>query len=143
AIRNDASEPATLDARVKHSIDQAAGNYVVLQLPDRRFAIYEHLRPGSLKVRTGERVRAGHTLAELGFTGDSTGPHLHLHVSDAPTPSKGEGVAYDFHHFSLLGHFRDIAQLGKARWQERPANLAAARRRERPAANAVVMFAST
>ena len=143
AIRDTASEPATLDARAKHSVDDASGNYVVLQLPDRRFAIYEHLQPGSLKVRAGDRVRAGQTLAALGFTGDSTGPHLHLHVSDVPTPGKGEGVAYHFQQFSLLGHYRDITQLGKARWEDRPANLTSSRQLELPASNAVVTFDST
>jgi hypothetical protein len=139
ATRATATEPATLDARVKHSVDDAAGNYVVLQLPDRRFAIYEHLRPGSLEVRAGDRVRAGQTLAQVGFTGDSTGPHLHLHVCEVPRPI-GEGAPYHLEQFTLLGHYTDIARLGKARWQERPASLAASRRHERPAANAVLQF---
>jgi len=140
ATRSDAIEPATLDARVKHSVDDAAGNYVVLELPDQHFAIYEHLRPGSLKAHKNERVHAGQPLAEVGFTGDSTGPHLHLHVCAAPTPI-GEGVAYHLDHFTLLGHYTDIAQLSKARWQDCSASLTATRRRERPASNSVLQFA--
>jgi hypothetical protein len=139
AVRSDAGEPATLDARVKHSVADAAGNYIVLELPDRQFAIYEHLRPGSIKVGAGDRVRAGQALAEVGFTGDSTGPHLHLHVCATATPI-GEGVAYHLERFTLLGHYIDIARLGKARWQERLASLAASRRRERPAPNSVLRF---
>jgi murein DD-endopeptidase len=141
ATRDSISEPATLDtAAAQHSLDEAAGNYVVLQLPDERFAIYEHLRPGSLIVREGDRVRTGQTLAQVGFTGSSTGPHLHLHVSENPLPLKGEGTAYHLDRFELLGHYTDIGQLGKARWQERTRELTASRRREHPAPNAVLLF---
>ncbi|QMU70897.1 M23 family metallopeptidase [Streptacidiphilus sp. P02-A3a] len=37
-----------------------------------------HLRPGSVRVRTGDRVRAGDLLGEVGNSGNSTEPHLHL-----------------------------------------------------------------
>ncbi len=39
-----------------------------------------HLRPGSVRVRTGDRVRAGDLLGEIGNSGNSTEPHLHLHA---------------------------------------------------------------
>jgi Peptidase family M23 len=39
-----------------------------------------HLRPGSVRVRPGDRVRAGDPLGEVGNSGNSTEPHLHLHA---------------------------------------------------------------
>src|SRR4029453_19005256 len=85
-----------------------------------RFAFYEHLRPGSVRVRAGDAVRHGEVLAALGFTGDSTGPHLHFHVADAPSPLGGEGMPFAIDRFELLGRYDDIGTLGQAPWSERP-----------------------
>jgi murein DD-endopeptidase MepM/ murein hydrolase activator NlpD len=58
----------------------APSNYVLLWTEWRGKPIsvyYQHLSPG-LKVRTGQRVRAGERLGESGNTGNSSGDHLHL-----------------------------------------------------------------
>jgi murein DD-endopeptidase len=114
AVRTDIAESERVSANPKHSLDEAAGNYISLDLGDGRFAIYEHLAPGSIRVAAGDRVRRGQVIASLGFTGDSTEPHLHFHVADSPSPLLGEGLPFEF---ELNG------------------------KRERPAPNAVVTFA--
>jgi murein DD-endopeptidase len=139
ATRDTVKEAATVSGNPKHDLEEAAGNYVVLALPDGRFVIYEHLQPASIKVRAGERVRSGQVLGRLGFTGDSTGPHLHLHVADAPAPLIGDGMPYHFKQFTLLGRYEDLGKLGSARWQSTPPN---ARRDELPPSNSVVTFPS-
>ncbi|MFD8725838.1 M23 family metallopeptidase [Streptomyces sp. NPDC059629] len=39
-----------------------------------------HLRPGSVTVAKGDTVRAGQVLGEVGNSGNSSEPHLHLHA---------------------------------------------------------------
>jgi murein DD-endopeptidase MepM/ murein hydrolase activator NlpD len=124
----------------KHSLDEDAGNYVTLHLDDGRYAFYEHLRPGSIAVEPGQRVHRGDVLGELGFTGASTGPHLHFHVSDGPSTVGSEGRPFVLDAFDLLGSYRDLGRLGKAGWTPRPRQEAAQRHDEWPGENAVVRF---
>jgi murein DD-endopeptidase MepM/ murein hydrolase activator NlpD len=39
--------------------------------------IYAHMANGSVKVKKGQKVEAGHPLGKMGSTGTSTGKHLH------------------------------------------------------------------
>ncbi|WP_091723366.1 M23 family metallopeptidase [Mitsuaria sp. PDC51] len=121
----------------------APGNHVVLTLADHRHVLYEHLRPGSVTVRPGDRVRKGQVLGALGFSGDSTGPHLHLHVCDEGVPNAGEGLPFVFERFERLGAYEDLATLGRARWSAAPAGDAMVRRDEKPGSNRVIRFTAS
>ncbi|PRY92617.1 peptidase M23-like protein [Hasllibacter halocynthiae] len=57
---------------------------------------YCHLRRGSVAVRSGQRIRAGHVLGQVGLSGLTEFPHLHFTVreGDAPVdPFDRTGVA--------------------------------------------------
>jgi murein DD-endopeptidase len=138
AARDDVTEVARVSARRQHAAEDASGNFVALDVGQGRYVFYEHLKPGSVRVKAGERVRRGQTVAALGFTGDSTGPHLHLHVADAPSPLGAEGLPFVIDRFELLGRYPDIAEMGKARWKD--AAGPTRRERERPGSNVVVSF---
>ncbi|MDP5293532.1 M23 family metallopeptidase [Oceanimonas sp. CHS3-5] len=55
-------------------------NHLRLRHDDGTMTLYAHLDTGSLKVKKGQRVRAGQVVAASGHTGYSSGPHLHLAV---------------------------------------------------------------
>lgn len=140
AVRDGQPESVKVSDNPRHDFDQAAGNYVVLALADGRYATYEHLRPGSITVREGEAVRVGQTIGALGFTGDSTGPHLHFHLADGRVPLASEGVPYGFAGFRLLGHYPQLDRLGSKPWQALGGEVAAERVDELPGSNSVVQF---
>ncbi len=140
AVRDDVPESATVSAHPRHALADATGNYVALDLGGGRFAFYEHLAPGSIRVRRGDRVSRGQAIGALGFTGDSTGPHLHFHVADGPSPLVAEGVPFVIDRFRLLGRYPDIAALGSAPWTPPEAGAAAWRTMEWPASDVVVDF---
>ncbi|MBV6427461.1 MAG: hypothetical protein KIPDCIKN_01979 [Haliscomenobacter sp.] len=71
---------------VKVASDQDGwGNYVVIEHKDGYFSLYAHIRNGenNIKVKEGQEVKNGENIAEVGSTGASTGPHLHLEVGKA------------------------------------------------------------
>jgi hypothetical protein len=61
------------------------GNYIVLKCSD-IYPLLAHLRCGSLRVHTGDHVRAGEQLAEVGNSGSSIQPHLHFQIMDSEDP---------------------------------------------------------
>jgi hypothetical protein len=89
-----------------------AGNYIILDLGDGHFAAYAHLRPGTLKVKVGDTVHAGSVLAHLGNTGNSSEPHLHFQVCNAPSFPASEGLPFAIDKFTLQDYKIDKAQNG-------------------------------
>jgi hypothetical protein len=104
-VRDSVAESATLSA-TKHPLAEASGNYIALSLGHDRYAFYEHLQPGSIRVKKGDRVRAGQVIAKLGYSGDSTGPHLHFHVADHNSDLAAEGLPFVFASFRENGQTR-------------------------------------
>ncbi|MFD6589299.1 M23 family metallopeptidase [Streptomyces anulatus] len=70
------------------------GNHVILDLGEGTFAVYAHVRRGSLQVKAGDRVRAGQWLGQVGNSGNTTEPHLHFHLMDGPDPDSARGVPF-------------------------------------------------
>lgn len=60
-----------------------AGNYIVLGLEDGATVIMGHMKRGSLTVKVGHRVKAGQVLGQLGNSGNTSGPHLHIEMLDS------------------------------------------------------------
>jgi hypothetical protein len=118
----------------------ASGNHVVLDLGGGRFAFYEHLQRGSVRVKHGQKVRRGDVLAKLGSSGSSSiGPHLHFHLADAGQTLAAEGLPFVFRHFTVLGEFRSLdALFAGEKWL--PGQLARPATQSRPVPNAVINF---
>ncbi|MBX3229059.1 MAG: M23 family metallopeptidase [Labilithrix sp.] len=83
------------------TLETVAGNHVVLDFGKKRFALYAHFKPGSVRVKVGDRVKRGQVLGLVGNTGNSTEPHLHVHVSDAASPLGAEGVPWAIDTFEV------------------------------------------
>jgi hypothetical protein len=62
-----------------------AGNHVVLDIGGGHYVLYAHLRQASLRVQIGDQVRRGQVIGQVGDSGNSGQPHLHLQVQDKPT----------------------------------------------------------
>lgn len=95
--------PGATSRAVPITLETIGGNHVILDIGGGRFAFYAHLQPGSLRVKLGDKVRRGQVLGLVGNSGNSTEPHLHFHLSDAPSPLGSEGLPYVMESFKLVG----------------------------------------
>ena len=55
------------------------------------YSLYAHLKPGSVRVKVGDRVASG----------NSTEPHLHFQVCDAADPLACAGIPVEFQNVTL------------------------------------------
>jgi hypothetical protein len=98
--------PGPTSRAVPITLETVGGNHVILDLGAGRFAFYAHLRPGSLRVKVGDRVKRGATIGLVGNSGNSTEPHLHFHLADANSPLGAEGIPYMHERLELVGSCR-------------------------------------
>lgn len=57
-----------------------SGNTIIIDHGSGLTTFYLHIKSGGLLVKAGQKVKAGDTIAKVGSTGLSTGPHLHFEV---------------------------------------------------------------
>ncbi len=96
--------PAQVGAITLEEID---GNHVILALPNGQFAFYAHLIPGSITVEEGDFVTKGQVIAKLGNTGNTSAPHLHLHIMETASSLGSNGLPHVFEEYNLIGKTTD------------------------------------
>ncbi len=78
-----------------------AGNHVIIRHGDGLYSVYGHLKPARVKVVVGDSVAAGQAIGAVGTSGNSTEPHLHFHVCDAPDALQCAGVPVQFGNIEI------------------------------------------
>jgi hypothetical protein len=76
------------------SIDEYAGNYLILDIGGGLFVFYCHCAPYSFLVAQGDTAAEGAPLALLGNSGNSSMPHLHFQIGDRPELWGANGVPF-------------------------------------------------
>jgi len=77
------------------------GNYIILKKYD-CYAFFAHARTESLLVKKGDFVQTGQKLAEVGHSGNSTAPHLHVHLMDNQNLMNAKGLPCCFREYELF-----------------------------------------
>ena len=96
-------KPGTLPDPKTITLENVDGNHIVLDLGNGVFAFYAHLQKGSVNVSVGDRVKRGQALAKLGNTGNTSAPHLHIHLMDDPSVIGSNGIPYVIDSFDYDG----------------------------------------
>jgi murein DD-endopeptidase MepM/ murein hydrolase activator NlpD len=101
----------TQGPRLRRGLGTVVGNHVIMSLGESGpFVGLAHLRRGSLRVRSGDRVDIGQPIADCGNSGNSTQPHLHVQVMDSPDLVRSRGLPMAFRDYSAWPHGADGSQ---------------------------------
>jgi murein DD-endopeptidase MepM/ murein hydrolase activator NlpD len=84
------------------------GNYVVICHEGNECSLYAHLKQGSVRVKTGDRVQQGQVIGQLGHTGNTTEPHLHFQLMNGPDPMYSRGLPIAFQNIEADESDRQI-----------------------------------
>jgi hypothetical protein len=86
------------------TVDTAAGNFVIVDIGNGKYACYAHMVNGSVRVKKGDSVKEGQVLGLMGNSGNSDLPHLHFQiVTDTPSFLGAEGFPHVYRSFTITG----------------------------------------
>ena len=77
------------------------GNYVVINHGNGEFSVILHMEKGTVRFRSGDMVKAGQQIGNVGFSGDAIYPHVHYTVMNGPKEQVSEGIPSYFHLYYL------------------------------------------
>lgn len=100
------AKPVPLDRdAVMKDFTTIFGNFAIIDHGNGEFSTLAHMKQGSVTVKTGDRVKRGQKIGEMGASGDAIFPHLHYQLQrDAHL---GEG---------LPSYFRDFKRFTGSAW---------------------------
>jgi hypothetical protein len=75
-----------------------AGNFVMID-GGPITVFLAHLRRDSVRVSVGQRVRTGDVSGEVGNSGNSLAPHVHVQVMDGPDPLQARILPFRLHRY--------------------------------------------
>jgi murein DD-endopeptidase MepM/ murein hydrolase activator NlpD len=84
----------------------AGGNTVILKSVNNEYLVFCHFKHHSIEVNEGQKVIQGQILGLCGNTGQSTEPHLHLHVQNVEDFNSATGVKCYFGKSIVNGQLR-------------------------------------
>ena len=118
------------------------GNNIGLKLGGGQYALYAHLKRGSIRVREGQRVRRGQMLGRVGNSGQTGGSHLHFQLNDGASPVASNSPPFVLRPFTLIGIVANVEELltGAANADVRRLNSPSPRRDQLPLHATVVRF---
>jgi murein DD-endopeptidase MepM/ murein hydrolase activator NlpD len=89
--------------------DPDLGNYVLIDHGNAEFSIFPHMMSGSVRVKTGQAVRQGEIIGQVGFSGDVIFPHVHYSLLTGPNIYHSDGLPAYFSRFRRLLGQKSVA----------------------------------
>jgi len=84
------------------------GNYAMIATDKKEHVWMAHFMRGSLRVKVGSPVREGQQIAQVGNSGTSSQPHLHIEMLDGLPSDLAQAVTLDFSQSGIPFGFRNV-----------------------------------
>ncbi|MDT0554556.1 peptidoglycan DD-metalloendopeptidase family protein [Patiriisocius hiemis] len=95
------NKPGTMNPK------QALGNSLTLKTSNNEYVVYAHFEKGTIKVKKGDRVVKGQLLGNCGNSGNSSEPHLHIHLQDDKDMANATGARLFFEELLVNGELQN------------------------------------
>jgi peptidase M23-like protein len=92
------------------TVQNITGNHVTVRIAADTYVMFAHLKQGSIRIRLHQKIERGAQFAEVGNSGNTTGAHLHLQVTDGNSGLAAEGIPFVFDKFRFLGFGKDFEE---------------------------------
>src|SRR5262249_19031286 len=110
-LRKTGESPEDFDQRTRSKQNEllaqgykaVIGNCVVIKHSSGEYSQYAHLKQGSVRVKSGDKVTRGQVIGQLGQTGNRTEPPLHFHLTAGPDPMYSRGIPIVFKDLPVEG----------------------------------------
>lgn len=80
-----------------------AGNYVMIKAKDGYIVFLAHLKHASTRIKEGQPIKTGDLIANVGNSGNSTAPHLHINLFDQmEDPLRAKVLPFVFNKYEAL-----------------------------------------
>ncbi len=79
------------------------GNLVVIDHQNGEYSFLAHFKQGTIEVQVGQQLKQGEQLGLCGNSGNSSEPHIHYHLANAPLMQDGDGLPARFQQITIDG----------------------------------------
>ena len=69
---------------------------MLIKVLENEYVVLAHFKQKSLLIKTGDILKPGVALGLVGNSGNTTFPHIHMHIQDAPKLGTGHGLLFAF-----------------------------------------------
>jgi murein DD-endopeptidase MepM/ murein hydrolase activator NlpD len=79
--------------------NELTGNCVIIKYGEKKYCLLAHLKKDSIQVKEGQKVDCNDIIGELGHSGNSTMPHLHMQFMDSLDSNTANGIPFVINSF--------------------------------------------
>jgi murein DD-endopeptidase MepM/ murein hydrolase activator NlpD len=83
------------------TFESLAGNYVLIKSSEKAYALLAHLRKGSILVTPGQQIKTNQIIGQVGHSGNSMAPHLHMQFMDSSDINEAKGIPFLFRTYEV------------------------------------------